>query len=98
MSGNNGILVNFSTIQNASSEVRQTAARIQSQLDDLKSGVQRIASSWEGSAQEGYQARQAQWDAKAADLQQVLGQIATALDNAAQSYQATEQKNASVWS
>ncbi|MFF4344564.1 WXG100 family type VII secretion target [Kitasatospora sp. NPDC001540] len=92
-----GILVNFQTIQNASSEVRQTAARIQSQLDDLKAGVQRIASSWEGAAQQGYQARQAQWDAKAADLQEVLGRIATALDNAAQSYQQTENSNQAIW-
>ena len=92
-----GILVNFQTIQNASSEVRQTASRIQNQLDDLKAGVQRIASSWEGAAQQGYQARQAQWDAKAADLQEVLGRIATALDNAAQSYQQTENANATIW-
>ncbi|BAJ31098.1 MULTISPECIES: WXG100 family type VII secretion target [Kitasatospora] len=92
-----GIKVNFQTIQSASSEVRQTAARIQSQLDDLKSGVQRIASSWEGAAQQGYQARQAQWDAKAADLQQVLGRIAAALDNAAQSYQQTENQNSAIW-
>ncbi|MFB7948618.1 WXG100 family type VII secretion target [Kitasatospora phosalacinea] len=92
-----GILVNFQTIQNASSEVRQTASRIQNQLDDLKAGVQRIASSWEGAAQQGYQARQAQWDAKAADLQEVLGRIATALDNAAQSYQQTENSNATIW-
>ncbi|MFC8721480.1 WXG100 family type VII secretion target [Kitasatospora sp. NPDC057198] len=92
-----GILVNFQTIQNASSEVRQTAARIQSQLDDLKAGVQRIASSWEGAAQQGYQARQALWDAKAADLQEVLGRIASALDNAAQSYQQTENTNAGIW-
>ncbi|MFD7734656.1 WXG100 family type VII secretion target [Kitasatospora phosalacinea] len=92
-----GILVNFQTIQNASSEVRQTAARIQSQLDDLKAGVQRIASSWEGAAQQGYQARQAQWDAKAADLQEVLGRIAGALDNAAQSYQQTENSNQAIW-
>ncbi|KDN82959.1 WXG100 family type VII secretion target [Kitasatospora cheerisanensis] len=91
------ILVNFQTVLNASSEVRQTASRIQSQLDDLKSGVQRIASSWEGAAQQGYQARQAQWDAKAADLQQVLGQIASALDNAAQSYQNTEKQNEGLW-
>ncbi|MGW4812791.1 WXG100 family type VII secretion target [Kitasatospora cineracea] len=92
-----GILVNFQTIQNASSEVRQTASRIQNQLDDLKAGVQRIASSWEGAAQQGYQARQAQWDAKAADLQQVLARIATALDNAAQSYQQTEDSNRNIW-
>ncbi|WP_431678635.1 WXG100 family type VII secretion target [Kitasatospora sp. KL5] len=91
------ILVNFSTIQNSASEIRQTAQRIQSQLDELKAGVQRIAASWEGAAQQGYQARQAEWDNKAADLQQVLGQIATTLDNAAQSYQATESKNANVW-
>ncbi|MDH6128582.1 WXG100 family type VII secretion target [Kitasatospora sp. GP82] len=91
------ILVNFSTIQNASQEVRQTASRIQSQLEELKAGVSRIASSWQGSAQEGYQARQAQWDAKAADLQQALSQIATSLDNAAQSYQATESRNAGIW-
>ncbi|MFD9128697.1 WXG100 family type VII secretion target [Kitasatospora sp. NPDC059571] len=92
-----GILVNFSTIQNASSEVRQTAQRIQSQLDELKAGVQRIANSWDGVAREGYQARQQLWDSKAADLQQVLQQIATTLDNAAQSYQATENKNATIW-
>ncbi|MFF0394032.1 WXG100 family type VII secretion target [Kitasatospora sp. NPDC004615] len=91
------ILVNFQTLQNASSEVRQTASRIQTQLDDLKAGVQRIATSWEGSAQEGYQARQAEWDRKAADLQQVLGQISSALDNAAQSYQQTENSNKSLW-
>ncbi len=95
MSGH--ILVNFSTIQNAGSEVRQTAARIQSQLDELKSGVKKIAASWEGSAQEGYQAYQAQWDNKAADLQQVLGQIGSSLDQAAQGYQETENKNKNIW-
>ncbi|WP_457033436.1 WXG100 family type VII secretion target [Kitasatospora sp. P5_F3] len=92
------ILVNFSTIANASSEVKQGAQRIQTQLDDLKAGVARIANSWQGQAREGYQARQQQWDASAADLQQALQQISQSLDNAAQSYQQTESKNASVWS
>lgn len=91
------ILVNFSTISNAAEEVRSTAARVQSQLDDLKSGVSRVAASWEGKAQEGYRARQAEWDASATDLHQVLTQIAGALDNAAQNYQATENKNAGIW-
>jgi WXG100 family type VII secretion target len=91
------ILVNFSTIQNASQEVKQTASRIQQQLDDLKAGVSRIASSWQGSAQEGYQARQREWDQRAADLQQVLQQISQALESAAQSYQDTEDKNRNIW-
>lgn len=95
MSGH--ILVNFGTLQNASAEVRSTAGRVQQQLDELKAGVQRIAASWEGKAQEGYQARQAEWDRSAADLQQVLNQIATALESAAQNYQATENRNAAIW-
>ena len=91
------ILVNFSTVSNAAEEVRSTASRVQAQLDDLKAGVSRIAQSWEGKAQEGYQARQAEWDSSATDLHSVLTQIAGALDNAAQNYQATENKNASIW-
>jgi early secretory antigenic target protein ESAT-6 len=92
------IKVTFGTIQNAGQEVRTTANTIQSQLDDLKAAVQRVASSWTGSAQEGYQQRQAIWDSKAADLHTSLNQIAAALDAAHQSYTATEQSNTNMWS
>jgi WXG100 family type VII secretion target len=91
------ILVNFATISGAGSEVRATAARIQSQLDELKAGVTKIAASWEGAAQQGYQAHQKKWDDKAADLQQVLTQIGSSLDQAAESYQSTEKKNEQIW-
>ncbi|MBF9073851.1 WXG100 family type VII secretion target [Streptacidiphilus fuscans] len=97
MANSGHILVNFGTVSQASSDVRQTAQRVQQQLDDLKAGVQRIAASWEGKAQEGYQARQREWDTSAADLHSVLEQIAGALDSAAQNYQATENRNASIW-
>jgi WXG100 family type VII secretion target len=98
MSGDGHILVSFSTISNAAEEVRSTAGRVQSQLDDLQAGVSRIAQSWEGKAQEGYQARQAEWNSSASDLHTVLTQIAAALDSAAQNYQSTENKNAGIWS
>ncbi|WP_035846302.1 WXG100 family type VII secretion target [Kitasatospora azatica] len=91
------IKVTFATIENAGTTVRQTANTIQSQLDDLKAGVQKIAASWTGAAQEGYQARQAIWDQKAADLHTTLNQIAAALDNAHQSYTATENSNKAIW-
>jgi early secretory antigenic target protein ESAT-6 len=91
------ILVNFATIQQASSDVRATASNIRQQLDDLESGVKRIAQSWEGSAQEGYRQKQAEWDKRAASLHATLEAIAKALDQAAQNYQATEQKNAGIW-
>lgn len=60
------ILVNFATISQASSDVRGTANNIRQQLDDLEAGVKKIAASWEGAAQEGYQARQREWDQRAA--------------------------------
>ncbi|TJZ41309.1 WXG100 family type VII secretion target [Streptomyces piniterrae] len=91
------ILVNFATIQQASQDVRGTANNIRQQLDDLEAGVKKIAASWEGSAQEGYQARQREWDQRAASLHSTLEAIAKALDQAAQNYQSTESKNAGIW-
>ncbi|MCB5909312.1 WXG100 family type VII secretion target [Streptomyces pinistramenti] len=96
MSGH--ILVNFETISQAASDVRRTANNIRSQLDNLEAGVKKIAASWEGAAQEGYQARQREWDKRAASLHSTLEAIAKALDNAAQNYRSTEHKNANVWS
>ncbi|MFF2045743.1 WXG100 family type VII secretion target [Kitasatospora sp. NPDC048239] len=91
------ILVNFEAVKSAGAEVRRTAKQISSQLEELKSGVTKIAASWEGVAQQGYQAHQAKWDQRAAHLQQVLEQIAKSLDNAADSYQSTEKNNAQLW-
>ncbi|MFB6892590.1 WXG100 family type VII secretion target [Kitasatospora sp. NPDC056327] len=91
------ILVNFETIKNASSEVRRTAQTVKHQLDELRSGVTKIAGSWEGAAQQGYQAHQTKWDDRANHLQQVLEQIAKSLDNAAESYRSTENRNATLW-
>ncbi|RKT17885.1 WXG100 family type VII secretion target [Streptomyces sp. 1114.5] len=91
------ILVNFETVHHAAEEVRASAGRIDQLLNDLKGNVTRIASSWQGVAQEGYQAHQKIWDDRAKDLQQVCSQIATSLDNAAQSYKTTEDNNAKLW-
>jgi 6 kDa early secretory antigenic target len=91
------ILVNFQTISQASSDVRCTAKNIRHQLDDLESGVKKIAHSWTGSAQEGYQAKQAEWDKRAASLHSTLESIAKALDTAAQNYRDTEGKNSRIW-
>jgi early secretory antigenic target protein ESAT-6 len=91
------ILVNFATITQGATDVRSTASNIKQQLDDLESGVKKVAQSWEGSAQEGYRQKQAEWDKRAASLHATLESIAKALDQAAQNYQSTESKNANIW-
>lgn len=92
-----GILVNFQTVSQASADVRTTANNIKSQLDDLEAAVKRVANTWEGSAQEGYQAKQRQWDQTAEHLHQVLMKISNALQSSADNYQSTEKANANVW-
>ncbi|MDI3420766.1 WXG100 family type VII secretion target [Streptomyces luteolus] len=91
------ILVNYATITNASTDVRTTAGRIKQQLDDIEAAVKNVAQSWEGEAQEGYQRKQREWDQTAASLHQTLMKIASALQNSAENYQATERQNANTW-
>jgi early secretory antigenic target protein ESAT-6 len=91
------IKVTFNSITDAASDVRSTAANVQAQLDSLKASVAQVAQSWDGVAQEKYQARQAEWDSTAANLHEVLLKIASALQTAAENYQATENKNAGIW-
>ncbi|MDG4856947.1 WXG100 family type VII secretion target [Streptomyces sp. T-3] len=91
------ILVNYATITNASQDVRSTAGKIKSQLDDIESAVKAVAATWEGEAQEGYQRKQKEWDTTAADLHQTLLKIATALQNSADAYRSTEKANANTW-
>ncbi|MFJ8628750.1 WXG100 family type VII secretion target [Kitasatospora sp. NPDC093550] len=91
------ILVNFETVHHAAEEVKASAARIEQMLSDLKKDVTRIAHSWQGKAQEGYKVQQAKWDSAANDLHTTCTQIATSLENAAQSYRTTENKNAQLW-
>lgn len=92
-----GILVNFATVSQASSDVKATAGRIKSQLDELEAAVKRVANTWEGAAQEGYQQKQRQWDQTAQNLHETLMKIANALQNSADNYQSTEKANANVW-
>ena len=91
------ILVNYATITNASTDVRSTAGRIKQQLEDLEAAVKRVASTWEGEAQEGYQRKQREWDQTAQDLHSTLLKISAALQSAAENYQATEKSNAATW-
>ena len=92
------ILVTFASLQQAGDDVGNSAARIQAQLRDLRDGLQRIASAWEGEAFEQYRLRQQKWDAAAQDLGDVLRHISTALRQAAETYRVTESRNAALWS
>ena len=92
------IRVTFAALEAARGDVTNTATRISGRLDDLKRAVAPLAATWEGAAADGYRTRQRQWDTAAADLTQVLVDVARALADAEDGYRTTEKANAALWS
>lgn len=92
------IKVTFGELASGQSSIATTSKSIQQQLDDLKSFLQPMVSTWEGEASTQYMAKQAQWDQAAADINQVLHQISVTLGNTNDNYQQTESSNAARWS
>ena len=92
-----GIKVTFGGLEAAAGSISSNANKVQGSLDDLKQFLQPLVATWTGSASEEYNAHQAQWDSAAADLQQVLASIGTAVQNAANDYRDGERTNATRW-
>ncbi|AKK10415.1 WXG100 family type VII secretion target [Corynebacterium uterequi] len=69
----------FGEIDSVAGDIRTTAGRIGSELDALKADLRPMVDTWEGDSSEAYQARQAEWDAAAAELNIILQSITQAL-------------------
>lgn len=87
------IVVNFAALRAAAEDIRSTVAGMNSELDNLKQGLQPLLSTWDGEAQQAYHARQAQWDSAASDLNTLLSQIQTAVSRSAEIMEARERAN-----
>ena len=98
MSQDGSILVTFSALSTASADCGSTAGQMNQQLDDLKSYLAPLVSTWTGEAAEQYRNLEAQWERSAADLTAVLNQIQKALDAAHQNYVSAEQAATKLWS
>ncbi|HEX3791407.1 MAG TPA: WXG100 family type VII secretion target [Pseudonocardiaceae bacterium] len=92
------IKVDFAAIGNVASQIDSQVKQIEGQLDDLKSQIANLESIWTGSAGGDFQNVKNNWISSATDLNGVLNRIATAVHAANDSYQQTENKNASAWS
>jgi len=97
-SGSDQIKVTFGSIDTAASDTDSTAANLNQQLDDLKGYIRPLVASWTGQAATNYQGLQQKWDTSAADLNQVLSQIANTLRTSNQNYTTAENANANIWS
>jgi 6 kDa early secretory antigenic target len=92
-----GIKVTFGGLEAAAGNIGSQAQKVQGSLDDLKARLAPLVSSWTGTASEAYNTHQRKWDTAAADLQQVLAAIGTAVQRAAEDYRDGERNNAGRW-
>src|ERR1043166_4427556 len=80
------IKVSFAGLAQGAADIGKSASMIQSHLDQLKKALQPLVSTWTGTAAENYGHFQGEWDKAAADLQQVLASIGTAVSRAGEDY------------
>lgn len=96
MSGE-GIKVTFGAINDLAGQIDAKVSAIETQLEDLRQAINKLATTWTGGTEESFRAVQNNWNQSATDLHGVLNRIAVAVHQAHDSYQATENKNAAVW-
>ncbi|PFG27194.1 ESAT-6-like protein [Corynebacterium renale] len=65
----------FGAIDAAATDIQATSARINQLLDELKSFLAPMVSTWEGQSAEAYNEAQARWDKSAAELNTILATI-----------------------
>jgi len=92
------VAVNFGALTEAQGNIASTSQKVSAELDDLRQFVTRLTSAWDGAARDAYHAQQSKLDQAAAELNQVLAQIGTAVGTACDSYQAAERANTSRFS
>ncbi|MDU0478732.1 WXG100 family type VII secretion target [Staphylococcus chromogenes] len=71
------IKYSFGEIESAAADINATSGRINSLLDELKSQLQPMVATWEGTSSSAYQEAQAKWDRSAAELNTILATIAS---------------------
>ena len=98
MPAGDSVLVTFSALANAAQSIQTTYNNLSTKLDDLKSELGPIVSTWTGTAAENYQVQQQKWNTAQTDLGNVLRAIGQAIEAAHDSYVTTENANAQSWS
>lgn len=98
MAAGDSVLVTFSALANAAQSIQTTYNNLSTKLDDLKSELGPIVSTWTGTAAENYQVQQQKWNTAQTDLGNVLRAIGQAIEAAHDSYVTTENANAQSWS
>jgi WXG100 family type VII secretion target len=92
MANGDMLLVNFAALEQAGADINNAINKLTTSLDNLAKDAAPLVSTWDGAAQEAYQARQAKWTAASQDLQHILQNIRAAVDQSREDYVNTEKQ------
>ncbi|MEU4680155.1 WXG100 family type VII secretion target [Micromonospora sp. NPDC023737] len=87
------IRYNFGALNAAADSCGGAVKNLNGELEGLKSGIAPLLATWDGEARDAYGQRQAEWEAAATDLRDLLGRIEKALRESAAKMQAREAAN-----
>ena len=93
----NFIQVSFSAMEQASNDIKRSAATIDGQLGDLGTYLQSLEPTWRGAASDGYRQQKQRWQRAATDLNGILTTLARALDDASGNYSGAERDVVRIW-
>jgi WXG100 family type VII secretion target len=85
------IKVTSEDLHTTSASLKQAAEQINSTSEQAKSQVMALQGIWEGTASSAFDEAFQQWTSGAQQVDQALARISELLNNAAQSYETTEQ-------
>ncbi|GIH12426.1 WXG100 family type VII secretion target [Rugosimonospora africana] len=91
------LVVNFAALSQASLDIQAALDALTSQLGQLEQDAAPLVSTWDGSAREAYDVRQAQWRSAAEDLSRILRNIKVSVDDSASDYLHTERRNTGMF-
>jgi 6 kDa early secretory antigenic target len=91
------VVVDVAALRQASADIQQALRTLETQLDQLERDAAPLIATWDGAACQAYEQRQARWQAAAGNLQAMLREIKSAVDESTADYLSVERRNVGLF-
>ncbi len=91
------LVVDVAALAQASADISAAVGRLTDSLDRLERDAAPLVATWDGAAKDAYAQRQRRWTTAALDLRTMLEAVKKAIDQSAQDYQQTENRNRALF-
>ncbi len=86
------LAVHYGSVEQTASDIERVAARLQEEIEKMRSAVSNVAEGWEGEAHNMMQQADAIFHARSVHIQQTLKDVANRVRTGSAQYHATDKK------